>query len=163
MPIDYIFEGTPPKLVPGFPSTGWDKAENIFYVSDAADAVWVPVGGGVGGGPIIQGSATGVNVTTNSTVTITAAAQVMYAVSLYAETTGTAGSGHTVVANLIWTSPVGAHQQPVTLHLDGGISVVVETFPILCAAGTPISMTFTYGGGATNDPYTYSVRIVEMP
>ena len=87
----------------------------------------------------------------------------MYAVSLYAETTGTAGSGHTVVANLIWTSPVGAHQQSVTLHLDGGISVVVETFPILCAARTPITMTFTYGGGATNDPYTYSVRIVEMP
>ena len=113
--------------------------------------------------PVIQATVSGVNITADSAVSITAPTQVMYATSLYMETTGLFAAGHTVVANLIWTSPVGTHQQAVTLHLDGGISVVVETFPLMAAAGSTLSMTFTYGGGAVNDPYTYSLRLVEMP
>ena len=112
---------------------------------------------------IIQASQQGVNITEQTTVTAHSLSQVMYAVSLSMETTGTASAGHTMVATLAWTSPIEAHTQTCTLALDGGPLLIVETFPIFCLEGSDISISFVYGGGATNDPYTYSVRIVEMP
>jgi hypothetical protein len=162
MAFDYIFEGAPPPSVPQSPALGLDNGGNILYVSSKS-AGWIPIGGGLGGGPVIQATAEAVNQTSPTNISIVAAKQVMYAVSLNMETTGTAASGHTVVATLNWTSPLNKHSQPFTLRLDQGILVAVETFPIFCAASTPISVTFSYGGGATNDPYAFSLRIVEMP
>ena len=112
---------------------------------------------------IVQASQQGVNITEQTTITTSSLSQVMYAVSLSMETTGTASAGHTTVATLAWTSPIEAHTQACTLALDGGPLLVVETFPIFCLEGSDISISFVYGGGATNDPYTYAVRIVEMP
>ena len=112
---------------------------------------------------IVQASQQGVNITEEVTIITSSPDQVMYAVSLSMETTGTASAGHTMVATLAWTSPIAAHTQACTLALDGGPLLVVETFPIFCVQGSDVSISFVYGGGATNDPYTYAVRIVEMP
>ena len=113
--------------------------------------------------PILQSSATGVNATTATNSHYLSPIQAMLAVSISMETTGTASAGHTAITTLSWTSPVETHSQTETLALDGGSAIVVETFPILVAANTTTTVAFSYGGGATNDPYTYSVRIVSMP
>jgi|SRR5271166_1845164 len=113
--------------------------------------------------PVIQVSKTGINVTAAASASFTPTIACMLAVSISMETTGLAAGGHTIVATLTWTSPVESHTQTETLALDGGNSIVVETFPILVTAGSTCTVAFSYGGGATNDPYTYAVRIVQMP
>jgi len=56
----------------------------------------------------------------------------------------------------------GAQAIVVTLPLDIA-NVVMETYPILVLGGTTISAVGAYAGGAVNDPFTASVRLVEMP
>jgi hypothetical protein len=87
----------------------------------------------------------------------------MYAVSLFMETAGTFGSGHTVIATIVWGSPLAQHTITLTLPMDAGDTVIMETYPLLVAAGAPITITTSYGGGATNDTYTISARLVQMP
>jgi hypothetical protein len=113
---------------------------------------------------IVQGKSSGVQFTSvaGTGISLTAAPSVMYALSLYLESDGSGASGHTISFTFSWTSPVEARSQSVTLPLDTA-SVVVETFPLLCAANTAITGVFSYGGGATDDPFTYSLRIVQMP
>ena len=165
MSISYVGNGPPTIPIPPLGSLYYDQVDGILYGAVPNKGTWYVIGGGGSGVavPIIQKAGDGTNVTSAATVTLTATSSVMYAVSLNMETAGGASSGHTVVATLAWTSPIEGHSQSVTLHLDEGVNLVVETFPILCAANTPISMSFAYGGGAISDPYTYSVRIVEMP
>lgn len=117
---------------------------------------------GPNGGPIIQAKLQAVGATTAESITITAAGTVMYAVSVSMESDGSGGSGHIVTATLSWTSPIKSHSVTLDLELDSP-GVVVETYPILCAASTSITLSTAYAGGATNDPYTISARLVEMP
>jgi hypothetical protein len=162
MGFDYVFEGPPPQSVPQFPATGLDNGGNIFYVSSKSQG-WVPIGGGVSGGPIIQARLQAINTTVPQSLTITAPASVMYAVSLFMETAGTFGTGHTLVATLVWGSPLAQHTITLTLPLDGGDTIIMETYPLLVAAGAPISISTAFGGGATADTYTISARLVQMP
>lgn len=165
----YPFLGSPPEAYPegsssaniGFALAPLNRAAGDNWAVLDALLLGVTPGSIV---PIEQASSTEVNVTTPTTVTTTAIGEALYAVSLSMECVGNAPTGHTVTAALSWTSPLTAHSQACAMALDTGTSnLVVETFPILCAANTPITVTFTYGGGATNDPYTYSIRLVVMP
>jgi hypothetical protein len=128
---------------------------------------WFVIGGGSSTPtvPIIEAGSQGVQVTSApAELSITADALHMYTVSLYMSCAGTASAGHTMAATLAWTTPVGNWSVPTTLHLDGDDrTFVMETFPLIASANTPITMTFAYGGGATDDPFDYSVRIVQMP
>lgn len=157
---------TPNLGLPLFGNYGWREdgsdGAQLDKISKLIDAAFGALEPNV---PIIQARNQGINVTSTAgtTVSLTAAETVMYAISVSLETTGTAATGHTVVATLSWTSPIQSHSATLTLHLDGGPVLVVETFPVLCQASTPISVMFAYGGGATADPFTYAVRIVQMP
>ena len=168
MGFDFIWKGnTNVPQPPTSPATGLDNAGNIFYVNSqslpTAPSVWVPIGGGPGGGPIIQARLQAVNTTVPQSLTITAPASVMYAVSLFLETAGTFGSGHTVIATLVWGSPLAQHTITLTLPMDAGDTIIMETYPLLVAAGAPISISTAFGGGATADTYTISARLVQMP
>jgi hypothetical protein len=68
------------------------------------------------------------------------------------------------VKTITYTAADGSGLQTIvlTLPLDTP-NVIMETYPILVLGGTAITTTGAYGGGATNDPYTLSERIVEMP
>lgn len=116
---------------------------------------------GGGFGPITSGSLQAVNATTPLSLSVTAALTVLYAISVSLESTGTAASGHVVIVSLSWTSPLTPHNISLTLPLDSR-QLVMETYPILCQAETPINIATVYAGGATDDPYTISLRIVEI-
>lgn len=118
----------------------------------------------VGGVPVISTGLDLVNTTAIQTITATAAILAIYSVSLFMKAIGNGGSGHTLTANLTYTTPDDAVMQTITLilHLDAA-NIVIETYPLLCKAGTPITITTAYGGGAVNDPYTLSFRLVQMP
>jgi uncharacterized integral membrane protein len=114
--------------------------------------------------PVVQASVQVVNATTPETVTITAAKTTLYTLSIYMCAQGTALTGHTYVKTITYTAADGSGLQTIvlTLPLDTP-NVIMETYPILVLGGTAITTTGAYGGGATNDPYTLSERIVEMP
>lgn len=161
MGLDYIFEGSPPKSVPQFPATGLDNGENIFYVSSKHSG-WVPIGGGVSGGSIIQAKLQVTDATVGQTLTNTATATTLYAVSLYLSTKGTGPAGG-IVATLTWTDPdptVGVQSVSITLP-GNAVGVVVETYPILALAGTAITLSTAYA--STAFPYSMSARLVAMP
>lgn len=168
MAFEYIFTGGIASAYqpPSTPVLALDRPNNVLYISSnptpTNPSVWVAVGGGVNGGPIIQAKLQVVGATTPQALTITSLATVMYAVSVNMEAVGTAGAGHSVVATLSWISPIAAHSLILTLPLDSA-NIVVETYPILTQAATAITLSTAYAGGATNDPYTISARLVEMP
>jgi hypothetical protein len=123
-----------------------------------------PVGAPIVAVPVIQASLQVINSTTPQNLSITAAQTTLYAVSIYMNAKGTAAAGHTYTKTLHYTAADGSGAQTVTLILPlDSANVVMETYPILALAGTPISTTGVYGGGATNDPFTVSERIVAMP
>jgi hypothetical protein len=167
MSIDYIWNGLKSAPQPAAkPCLGLDYADSILYVASqptpTSPSVWVPIGGGPNGGPVIEAGLQVVNATTPESVTITSLATTMYAVSLFLESAGTALSGHEVIATLTWGSPVTDHTITLTLPLDSA-QVIMETYPLLVAANAPITIQSEYAGGATNDPYTISARLVVMP
>jgi hypothetical protein len=114
--------------------------------------------------PVVQSSYQAVNATSVTTVSSTAVKTTLYTVSLYLKSLGTAAAGHAVVVtiNYIAADGSGAQAITVTLPLDTA-NVVMETYPILVLGGTTISVSGAYAGGAVNDPFTASVRLVEMP
>lgn len=140
---------------------------NLYIGTGVSDNGGTPGVNEIGSGsfPIIEAGAQSSTQTTNPTnLTLVAAASVMYNVSLYMGAAGTAPSPQYVETTLSWTSPlIGADSISATLSLFNGAAVVMETFPIFCVAATSITLGFAYGGTATNAPYSYSARIVQMP
>lgn len=114
--------------------------------------------------PVIQASLQEVNDTTPQNLSITAAKTTLYAVSIYMAAVGTAAAGHTYTKTITYTAANGSGTQTIVLVLPlDTANVVMETYPLLVLGGTAIMTTGVYGGGATNDPFTVSERIVEMP
>ena len=86
----------------------------------------------------------------------------MYTVSLYMSAPGGAALGHYVLVTIGYTCELGPETITIELNLvDQGI--IMEMYPLLCMAGTSVTLTTAYEGGATNDPYNISARIVQMP
>lgn len=166
MAIDYVGNGAPTIPVPPRGALYYDQVDGILYGSVPGLGEWFVIGGGSTGlaVPVIQASVQVVNATAPETLSITAAKTTLYALSVYMKSLGTAATGHTYVKTISYTAADGSGVQTValTLPLDSP-SVVMETYPILVLGGTPITTTGAYGGGAVNDPYTLSERIVEMP
>ena len=114
--------------------------------------------------PVIQASLQEINATTPQNLSITAAKTTLYTVSIYLAAAGTASAGHTYTQTITYTAANGSGTQTIVLILPlDTANVVMETYPLLVLGGTAITTTGVYGGGATNDPFTVSERIVEMP
>ena len=114
--------------------------------------------------PVIQASLQEINATTPQNLSITAAKTTLYTASIYMAAAGTASAGHTYTKTITYTAANGSGTQTIVLVLPlDTANVVMETYPLLVLGGTAITTTGVYGGGATNDPFTISERIVEMP
>ena len=113
--------------------------------------------------PVIQASLDG-TFTSPQTVSITAPLTVLYAISVNMKSAGIAAAGHTYIKTISYTAADGSGEQSINLilHLDSP-EIVMETYPLFALGGTPISSTGTYGGGAINDAFSLSERIVQMP
>ena len=170
MSVSYSIRGTPAAnnlSVPNEAALAYDFVGGVLWGSSPDTGAWIPLGGGAGGGPIIQASLQAINTTIPQSLTITAPTTIMYAVSISLESIGIGGTGHLIDATLSWTSPSGgvggtSHTIDLTLPLDSA-QLVMETYPILTLANTSITMACTYAGGATDDEYTVSIRLVQMP
>jgi hypothetical protein len=161
--------GTPASTTPYYPSA---ETPNLLLTTDdmpaalannfvLIDAIF-PSGPGVFGVPVVQASLQVVNTTLPQTVTITAAKTTLYTVSIYMKALGTGGAGTTYTKTLTYTAADGSGVQHITLILPlDSSNVVMETYPILALAGTPVSTTGVFSG--TPAPYTLSERIVQMP
>ena len=116
--------------------------------------------------PIIQARLDGVGITVVKTISITASPSInqLYAISLFEQSTGIGAAGHTLVTTITYTSPAvaGAQIVTITMPLDSA-NTVMETYPFYVVAGASLTLTTAYGGGATNDPYTITARLVQMP
>jgi hypothetical protein len=165
MSVSYSIRGTPQQNnlpVPNEAALAYDFVGNTLWGSSPDTGEWIALGGGASGGPVISARLQQTNATVPTSVTASASNTAMYAISISLESTGTAASGHLVVATLTWTSPLNTHTITLTLPLDSE-QVVMETYPILALANTTVSFTTSYAGGATDDPYTVSARLVQMP
>lgn len=161
MSIGYIFEGPPTIPVPYSPTTGLDSSNNVFYVTSRTLG-WVPIGGGLLGGPVIQSSMQFVNTNEPHSISQTAAETTMYAVSIYMDALGDGGPSDTVVVSLTWTQPSTNVVHTVDLVLPGDVdNVQMETYPILAKAGTPITLSSSFTGAPFH--YDISARLVQMP
>ena len=155
---------------PASPAVGLDYADSVFYVSSkptpTAPSVWVPVGGGAIVVPVVTASVQVVNATVPESLSITAPAGVgtLYCISIYLKALGTGSAGHTYTKTVTYQAADGSGQQTITLILPLNTSnVVMETYPLFILGGSTLTADGVYGGGATNDPYTLSMRIVSMP
>ena len=161
MALDYVWEGLPPKSVPYFAALGLDNGGNVLYVSSKANG-WVPIGGGLGGGPIVQASMQFVNTDTTHSITQTALLTTLYAVSIYLDALGDGGPSDTLVATLTWTQPSTSIVHSVQLTLTGNTdNVQMETYPILAKENTPITVSCAFSGAPFH--YDISARLVQMP
>lgn len=112
---------------------------------------------------VIQSRMQFINTASPQSIALTASATQMYAVSLFTQAVGTAAGGHAVVTTINYTSALGvAESITVSTPLDSA-NVVMETYPLMVLGGTTITLSTSYAGGATNDPYTISARLVQMP
>jgi hypothetical protein len=112
---------------------------------------------------VIQSRMQYVNTTAPQTISLSATATQMYAVSLFTQAAGTAAGGHAVSTTISYTSALGVPETiSVSTPLDSA-NVVMETYPLMVLGGTTITLSTAYAGGATNDPYTISARLVQMP
>ena len=125
---------------------------NNFVILDSAAAAF----------PAVQASLQALNTTVPHTVFITSPKTTLYTLSLYMSAPGTGGAGHAVIATVNYTCELGPEIITVTMPLDSS-QIIMETFPLLVIGGTNVSLSTAYSGGAVNDPYNISVKIVEMP
>jgi hypothetical protein len=168
MSISYVGRVSPPlQPVPPEGALYWDYVNGNLYGSLPNSGEWVLIGDANASQiPAVTASVQAVNTTTVQGVSITAPSGVptMYAVSLYLKAIGTASAGHKYTETLTYTAADGSGTQTITLVLPlDSPNVVMETYPLLIQEGTSLVITGTYGGGATDDPYTISMRIVSMP
>ena len=165
MSIDYVGNGAPTLPVPPRGAFYYDEVAGILYAAVPLLGKWFVIGGGGTGVavPIILTAEQFINTTVSETISITAAATELYAVSIFMSSRGLGSMGETVVATIAYTAADGSGNQTIqlTLQLDSA-NVVMETYPLLAAAGTAISLTTAYGG-AYNPAYTIAASIVEMP
>jgi hypothetical protein len=132
---------------------------NNFVILDSLLAGYTP--GSVV--PVILASEQFVNTTSTQSISITAAATQMYALSIYMNTKGLGLAGQTVTATISYTAADGSGLQIISLILPlNTANVVMETYPLLALGGTAISITTAYAG-AYNPVYTIGASIVQMP
>jgi len=125
---------------------------NNFVILDAVTAVV----------PVLQASLQVINSVLPQTLSVTAAKTTLYNVSIYMKAAGTGGAGTTYTKTISYYAADGSGLQQVTLILPlDSENVVMETYPLLALAGTPISTSGVFSGAPS--PYTLSERIVEMP
>jgi hypothetical protein len=155
-PVPYYPSSETPNLSLSTRDVSSEMANNLVIL----DALF-PSGGGLGV-PIIQATAQVVNALTPTTLSITASKTTLYAVSIYMKALGTGGAGTTYTKTLTYTAADGSGVQHITLILPlDSSNVVMETYPVLALAGTPVSTTGVFSGAPA--PYTLSERIVQMP
>jgi hypothetical protein len=147
-----------------------EDTDNLYAGTGISDNGGTPgvvqIAGNGSGVPIVTASLQVVNATTVETLSIMSPTGVptLYACSLYMKALGTGGTGHTYTETITYTSPDDGDVQTITLILPLDHSnVVMETYPLMVKGGTTLSATGTYGGGATDDPYTLSIRLVSIP
>jgi hypothetical protein len=165
MSIDYVGNGVPLLPVPPRGALYYDEVNGILYAAVPGLGQWFVIGGGGAGisAPIILASEQFVNTASSQTISITAAATEMYAVSIYMSTKGTGSAGQTVTATVAYTAADGSGNQTIQLILPLSTpNVVMETYPLLALGGTPISVTTAYQG-AYDPEYTIGASVVEMP
>jgi hypothetical protein len=140
---------------------GLISTDNTIVVTPSGLDVNLTTGSSV---PVISKEIQLVNTTVPQAITLVSLATQLYAVSLYLQSLGTAAPGHEVVSTITYTSPTGPTLETITvvLLLDT-VEVVLETYPLMVLGGTSITLSTSYSGGATNDPYTISARLVQMP
>jgi hypothetical protein len=112
--------------------------------------------------PVISQRLQVLNATSPESVSLTVSSTQMVAVSLYLSSSGLSGAGHEVVVTVSYTCELGPETITLTLPLDSR-TIMMETYPLLCLAGTTITLSTVYAGGATNDPYNIDARLVQMP
>jgi hypothetical protein len=143
----------------------YDQVDGILYGAVPNLGEWFVIGGGGSGvaSPIILVSEQFVNSTSPQSITITAVATQMYAVSIYMNTPGAGSAGQVVTSTISYTAADGSGLQNITLILPlDSANVVMETYPLLVLGGTPISISTAYGG-AYDPAYSIGASIVEMP
>jgi hypothetical protein len=112
--------------------------------------------------PVISQRLQLLNATTAQSVSLTPTSTQMVAVSMYLSSAGLSGAGHEVLATINYTCELGPEVITVTLPLDAR-TIIMETYPLLVLGGTTVTLSTTYAGGATNDPYNLDARLVQMP
>jgi len=156
-PVPYYPSAETPNLLLTTDDMPAALANNFVLI----DAIF-PSGPGTLGVPVVQASLQVINTTLPQTVSITAAKTTLYTVSIYMKALGTGGAGTTYTKTLTYTAADGSGVQHITLILPlDSSNVVMETYPILALAGTPVSTTGVFSGAPS--PYTLSERIVQMP
>lgn len=124
---------------------------NNFVILDAA----------ISSVPVVQASLQAINTTVNHSVSLLAPTTNMYTVSLYMSSPGGAGAGYEVVITISYTCELGPETISIVLPLDSS-QIIMETYPVLAIGGTTITLSTAYEGGAVNNPYNISARIVEF-
>ena len=112
--------------------------------------------------PVISKRLQILNATTSQSVALTVPSTQMVALSMYLSSAGLGAAGHEVVVTIDYTCELGPEVITVTLPTDAR-TIIMETYPLLCLAGTTVTLSTAYAGGATNDPYNLDVRLVQMP
>lgn len=112
--------------------------------------------------PVISQRIQTLNTTTPEAVSLTLSTTQMVTVSMYASAAGTGATGHEVIITLNYTCELGPEVISITLPLDSR-TIMMETYPLLCLGGTTVTLSTAYAGGATNDPYNFDARLVQMP
>jgi hypothetical protein len=168
MSIAYVGRVSPPlQPVPPEGALYWDYINGNLYGSLPSSGEWVLISDANAAQiPVVTASVQASNTTVvqGTAITAPAGAPTMYAVSIYLKAVGTASAGHKYTETLTYTAADGSGTQTITLILPlDSANVVMETYPLLILAGSSLVATGAYGGGATDDPYTISMRIVSMP
>ena len=179
MSVSYSIRGTPAANnlpVPNEAALAYDFVGGVLWGSSPDTGAWIPLGGGAGGGPIIQASDTQLNSIAPTTVSFELPITTMYQATLYYGPSGTSGTNEeTWVPTITWTDPTGnqlvAGPNGPTIVLgdavagsppDGGPNFMQSySIPFLCLGGTPIVITGEYTG--TPFPMNIAIRIVAMP
>jgi hypothetical protein len=112
--------------------------------------------------PVISQRLQLLNATTPQSVSLVPTSTQMVTVSMYLSSAGLSGAGHEVIATINYTCELGPEVITVTLPLDAR-TIIIETYPLLVLGGTTITLSTSYAGGATNDPYNLDARLVQMP
>jgi len=159
MADQYPESGLTPNLGLSLEGQAVNIADNFIVLDGLFPGGPPPAGSAV---PVISQRLQVLNATTPQSVALTVASTQMVALSMYLSSAGLGAAGHEVVATIDYTCELGPEVITVTLPTDAR-TIIMETYPLLCIAGTTVTLSTAYAGGATNDPYNLDVRLVQMP